>query len=175
MNLDHLLVAAAVGFAVVFSLFWLIGLFDDRPIGSRIACVGAATTGYVGLQLLAAAVGTFGLAAVGAATDTLVGTFNVWSLVLFGASTTAAVRLVTFRRGPSRHRVAYAWLSWFLVVGLVATAVKIAFGVKPPPGPVESLAVAAFAWRLLVHRGNLSHLLRSVVATCRRIVTGRPA
>lgn len=173
MSLDHLFVMAAVAFALVFAVFWTTGLFDRQPPMPRAVLVFAATSGYVLLQLAAAAVGTVGLATVGLVTHTLVGAFNAWSVVLFGASTAAALRLVTFRRGPSRHRRAYAWLSWMLVVALVATAVKVAFGVKPPPGPVESIAVTLFAWRLFVHGGNLAHLLRSLVATCRRIALGR--
>lgn len=87
--------------------------------------------------------------------------FTLWSLVMFAACIVAALRLVTFRRGPSRHRVFYAWLSWLYVVALTAVAIKIACGVRPPPGPIEALACAAIAALFLVHGGNLAHLHRA--------------
>jgi hypothetical protein len=173
MSLNHFCVVLAVVTAAVYAMFWSIGLFSERPRRSRILWVAMATAAYVGLQLGAAFAGQFGLYALVRALHG--GVYHPWSLLLFVASTAASLRLVTFRRGPSRHRFAYAWLSWILVVALVGTAVKIAFGVKPPPGAIESIAVALFAWRLFAHQGNLAHLLRSIGATCRRLVLGRPS
>ena len=170
MLLDHLLVAAVVAFAAVYAVFWCIGLFGYLPTASRVRWIAFAAAGYVALQLGASAAGVFGTDAVSWLSHTLHGAYNVWSVVLFISAGVAALRLVTFRRGPSRHRQAYAWLSWLLVVGFTATAVKVVFGVKPPPGPVESLAMAVAAWRFIHYQGNLAHLVRDTLATFRRLL-----
>lgn len=87
--------------------------------------------------------------------------FTLWSLVMLAACVIAALRLVTFRRGPSRHRAAYGWASWLLVVALTAVAVKVALGVRPPPGPVEAVLSAAMAAVFVAHHGNLAHIYRA--------------
>jgi hypothetical protein len=79
---------------------------------------------------------------------------------MFVACVAAALRLVTFRRGPSRHRHFYAWLSWVYVVIFTGCAIKIACGVRPPPGPAEAIACLVFAILLALHAGNLAHLHR---------------
>lgn len=97
---------------------------------------------------------------------------SICSIVMLLSSLLATWRLLTFRRGDSRHRQAYAWLSWILVIALSATAAKLVFGIKPPPGPVESLAVAWFAWRMHRHKGNLAHYAREVLANLDACVAG---
>jgi hypothetical protein len=98
--------------------------------------------------------------------------FTLWSLVMLVACVVAALRLVTFRRGPSRHRLFYAWLSWMYVVALTAVAIKIACGVRPPPGPVEAIGCVAIAALFIVHQGNLAHLHRAARRAFNALVFG---
>jgi len=86
-----------------------------------------------------------------------------WSLLTFAACAVIVVRLLTFRRGRSRHRPSLAWASWLMIAGATAMAVKIAAGLRPPPGPLEALAAVVLAVLLLIHRGDLAHLLRLIV------------
>lgn len=86
---------------------------------------------------------------------------GVWPLVQLVACLVMALRLVTFRRGASRHRHGVAWLSWWLIVVCTITSVKLLCGVRPPPGPLEASVTAVFAIVLLIHRGNLAHVLRA--------------
>lgn len=86
-----------------------------------------------------------------------------WSLLTFAACAVIVVRLLTFRRGSSRHRPSLAWASWLTIAGATAMAVKITTGLRPPPGPLEALAAVALAILLLIHRGDLAHLLRLIV------------
>jgi hypothetical protein len=99
-------------------------------------------------------------------------TFTLWSLVMLVACVVAALRLVTFRRGPSRHRMFYAWLSWMYVVALTAVAIKIACGVRPPPGPIEAIGCVAIAALFIVHQGNLAHLHRAARRAFNALVFG---
>jgi uncharacterized protein YhhL (DUF1145 family) len=89
---------------------------------------------------------------------TLIG---VWSLVQLLACAVIVLRLLTFRRGLSRHRHGIAWVAWLLVVACTATAVKLVCGIRPPPGPLEALLTVVMAVLVLIHRGNLAHVLRS--------------
>lgn len=147
-------------FVATSYLLWKLGLFDDLPRLPRFTLISVCAGAYMGAQLAPIAAGLYfdewypWLAR--AFTDGA-----AWSFLLVIGCITSALRLLTFRRGPSRHRSAYAWLSWILVVALTATAAKVTFGIKPPPGPIEALAVAVLAWRLAAHRGNLAHLMRS--------------
>jgi len=84
-----------------------------------------------------------------------------WPLVQFVACGAIVMRLVTFRRGASRHRHGMAWLAWAYIVACTATAVKLICGIRPPPGPLEALLTVALAVLVLIHRGNLAHLLRA--------------
>ena len=90
--------------------------------------------------------------------------FDVWPLVQGMACLVIVLRLLTFRRGHSRHRHAIAWASWLLVVACTTTAVKLVCGIRPPPGPWEALLTVALAILLIVHRGNLAHVLRAARA-----------
>lgn len=98
---------------------------------------------------------------------------TMWSLIMFVACIVAALSLVTFRRGPSRHRVVYGWVSWLLVVALTAGAVKIACGVRPPPGPLEALLCAGIAVVFVGHRGNLAHITRALRAALEALSSRR--
>jgi hypothetical protein len=86
--------------------------------------------------------------------------FSVWPLVQGVACLVIVLRLVTFRRGASRHRHGVAWMAWLMIVASTATAVKLLCGIRPPPGPLEALLTTAIAVLLLIHRGNLAHLFR---------------
>ncbi|HKT28795.1 phage holin family protein [Dyella sp.] len=86
---------------------------------------------------------------------------GVWSLLQLMACLVIVLRLLTFRRGHSRHRHAIAWASWLLVVACTTTAVKLLCGIRPPPGPLEALLTVALAILLVIHRGNLAHVLRA--------------
>ena len=68
--------------------------------------------------------------------------FGVWPLVQLVACLVIVLRLLTFRRGASRHRHGVAWVAWWLIVVCTITAVKLLCGVRPPPGPWEALATA---------------------------------
>jgi hypothetical protein len=87
--------------------------------------------------------------------------FGVWPLVQFIACVVIVLRLLTFRRGTSRHRHAVAWMSWIVIVACTATAVKLVCGIRPPSGPLEALLTVVIAVLLLIHRGNLAHVLRA--------------
>ena len=84
-----------------------------------------------------------------------------WPLVQLVACLVIVLRLLTFRRGVSRHRHGIAWAAWVLIVACTATAVKLLCGVRPPPGPLEALLTVVLALLVLIHRGNLAHLLRA--------------
>ena len=84
-----------------------------------------------------------------------------WPLVQLVACLVIVVRLLTFRRGVSRHRHGIAWIAWALIVACTATAVKLVCGIRPPPGPLETLLTVVLAVGVLIHRGNLAHLLRA--------------
>jgi len=84
-----------------------------------------------------------------------------WPLVQLVACLVIVLRLLTFRRGVSRHRHVIAWIAWALIVACTATAVKLVCGIRPPPGPWEALLTLAIAIGLLIHRGNIAHLLRA--------------
>jgi hypothetical protein len=86
---------------------------------------------------------------------------GLWPLLQFIACSVIVLRLLTFRRGASRHRHGVAWCAWALIVACTATAVKVFCGMRPPPGPWEALLTAAIASLVLIHRGNLAHLLRA--------------
>ena len=87
--------------------------------------------------------------------------FGFWPLVQCLACVTIVLRLVTFRRGTSRHRHGVAWIAWLLIVACTTTAVKLLCGIRPPPGPWEALLTVAIALLVVVHRGNLAHALRA--------------
>ncbi|WP_036129264.1 phage holin family protein [Luteibacter mycovicinus] len=165
--MDILILLAAFALAATFTLFWTLGLFAGRSPPWRTLWVGVASLGYVGAQCLVAVGSTYQSAILenlAAAWMHLRGV-SVWSIVMLLSALFATGRLLTFRRGDSRHRQVYAWLSWILVLALSATSAKLMFGIKPPPGPVESLAVAWFAWRMDRHKGNLAHYAREVLAS----------
>lgn len=84
-----------------------------------------------------------------------------WPLVQFVACLGIALRLLTFRRGDSRHRHGIAWSAWLVIVACATTVVKLLCGIRPPPGPLEALLTLAVAILLLIHRGNLAHMLRA--------------
>jgi hypothetical protein len=86
---------------------------------------------------------------------------GVWPFVQWVACVAIVLRVLTFRRGNSSHRHGIAWLAWLLVVGCTATAVKLLCGIRPPPGPLEALLTVAIAVLVLIHRGNLAHVLRA--------------
>jgi hypothetical protein len=92
-----------------------------------------------------------------------------WPLVQGVACLVIVLRLLTFRRGASRHRHGFAWGAWLLVVACTTTAVKLLGGIRPPPGPLEALLTAVIAVLLLIHRGNLAHLVRAPCAWLRWI------
>ena len=101
---------------------------------------------------------------------------GLWPFLQLASCLTIILSVLTFRRGESRHRHLYAWLAWIYVVVCTATAIKLVFGIKPPPGPVEALATFALAWLFLYHRGNTAHLVRAVMgalARCTRFLAGR--
>lgn len=96
---------------------------------------------------------------------------GLWPFVQLIACLAIIVSVLTFRRGESRHRHLYAWMAWIYVCVCTATAIKLVFGIKPPPGPFEALATFAVAWLFLYHRGNTAHLLRAVIAVLTRTVS----
>ncbi|MGE7139669.1 phage holin family protein [Luteibacter sp. NPDC031894] len=179
MNLEHLFIVLAILTSLVFMGLWAIGLFDDKPPAIRTLWVAAASVAFEAAVIGLTAVRVFAPQIVDwlfqPSADTF--SFNIWSGIVLASCVSTSLRLLLFRRGPSRHRAAYAWLSWCLVVALTATAAKVAFGVKPPPGVAESLLLAVFTWRVFVHRGNLAHLLRLDIGrplqALARLVTGR--
>jgi hypothetical protein len=85
---------------------------------------------------------------------------NVWPMIQLVACLVIIWRLLMFRRGASRHRHGVAWLAWLLLVACTMTAVKLLFGVRPPPGPPEAIITLLIAIHVLAHRGNLAHLVR---------------
>lgn len=87
--------------------------------------------------------------------------FGIWPLVQFVACVAIVLRLVTFRRGISRHRHGMAWMAWLLIVACTTTAVKLLCGIRPPPGPWEALLTVVIALLVVIHRGNLAHALRA--------------
>ncbi len=87
---------------------------------------------------------------------------NVWSIIQLLACIAIAVRLLTFRRGVSRHRPFLAWLAWLYVVGRVDLAIKIATGQLAPTAPAEAIISLIVAAIVILHRGNLAHVGRSV-------------
>lgn len=87
--------------------------------------------------------------------------FSVWPLVQCVACLAIVLRLITFRRGPSRHRHGVAWGAWLLIVACTTTAVKLLCGIRPPPGRWEALLTMTIAVLVVIHRGNLAHLLRA--------------
>lgn len=95
---------------------------------------------------------------------------DVWPMVQLMACLVIVLRLLTFRRGDSRHRHGMAWLAWTYIVICTATAVKLVCGIRPPPGPAEAMLTVALAVLLLVHRGNLAHVLRAPQALLAWIV-----
>lgn len=86
---------------------------------------------------------------------------GVWPLVQLMACLVIVLRLLTFRRGTSRHRHGMAWAAWLVIVACTATAVKLMFGIRPPPGPLEALLTVVIAVLVLIHRGNLAHVVRA--------------
>ena len=84
-----------------------------------------------------------------------------WPLVQLVACLLIVLRLLTFRRGNSRHRHGVAWAAWMVIVACTATAVKLVVGIRPPPGPLEALLIVVIAVLVLIHRGNLAHVLRA--------------
>lgn len=97
---------------------------------------------------------------------------NVWSLLVVMGCVVTIVRLVTFRRGASRHRATYAWLAWGLIALDTYIAVRCAAGVRPPPGPLTALAMLAIAALVVFHRGDLAHLHRSSLASLAAMIRG---
>lgn len=89
---------------------------------------------------------------------------NAWPLLQLIACLIVVAQLLTFRRGTSRHRHGIAWLAWLMVVACTMTSVKLVCGIRPPPGPLESLLCVALAVVVCVHRGDLAHVLRSIAA-----------
>lgn len=87
--------------------------------------------------------------------------FDVWPLVQLIACLVIVLRLLTFRRGVSRHRHGVAWVAWLIIVACMATAVKLLCGIRPPPGPWEALLTVAIAALVVIYRGNLAHVLRA--------------
>lgn len=100
---------------------------------------------------------------------THVALLGLWPFLQLVSCVTIILSVLTFRRGDSRHRPAAAWLAWIYLVVCTATAIKLLFGIKPPPGPFEALGTFALAWLFLYHRGNTSHLVRSVAWAASRI------
>jgi hypothetical protein len=88
-------------------------------------------------------------------------TLGFWPLAQLVACLVIVLRLLTFRRGFSRHRHGIAWIAWALIVGCTATAVKLVCGIRPPPGPWEALLTVVIAILVVLHRGNLAHVLRA--------------
>lgn len=88
----------------------------------------------------------------------------LWSFIVVMACVAIVARLLTFRRGDAAHRHVWAWISWAYIAVCTLSAVKVALGVRPPPGPAEALLCAAIAALFLYHRGNLAHAHRTVVA-----------
>lgn len=84
-----------------------------------------------------------------------------WPFVQFMACLVIALRLLTFRRGTSRHRHCVAWSAWIVIVACTITAVKLLCGIRPPPGPLEATLTVMITVPVLVHRGNLAHVLRA--------------
>jgi Protein of unknown function (DUF754). len=165
--------------ALTFVFLWTLGLFADTPPRRRAVYLGIASLGYTLATPVALIIGravdraSYWFAVACAFVSQHGGVYTPWSLVMFLACTASAVRLLTFRRGPSRHRAGYAAASWMIVCTLTATAVKIVFGIQPPPGPVQSIAVVAFTWCILVHRGNLAHVVRHLRAQVAILTAGR--
>lgn len=94
---------------------------------------------------------------------------SLWPLVQCVACIVIVGRLLTFRRGASRHRHGVAWMAWLLIVACTATAVKLVVGIRPPPGPLEALLTLGVAVLVLIHRGNLAHVVRAPRAWLARI------
>lgn len=169
----------AVSLAVTFLLFWSLGLFADRPPRRRAVYLGIASLVYNLAAPAALVIGravdrcAYWFAIACAYVSQHGGVYTTWSLVMFVACTASALRLLTFRRGPSRHRAGYAAASWLIVCSMTATAVKIVFGIQPPPGPAESIGVVAFTWCIFVHRGNLAHVVRHMRAQFGSLLSGR--
>jgi Putative 3TM holin, Phage_holin_3 len=94
----------------------------------------------------------------------MLGLTFLWSFITVLACIAIVVRLLTYRRGDAKHRHAWAWVSWLYIAGCTLSAVKVALGVRPPPGPAEALLCAAAAAAFLYHRGNLAHAHRALAA-----------
>lgn len=97
-------------------------------------------------------------------------TLGLWPFVQLVSCLAIILSILTFRRGESRHRHVYAWMAWLYVSACTGTAVKLLFGIKPPPGPLEALSTFAVACLLLYHRGNTAHLVRAVLALLTRAI-----
>ncbi len=178
-SITYVTLFTVVSSVLSFALLWWLGLYADAPPRRRALYLGLSAVGYTLAAPIALALGhvvdwgTAWFAFACAYVSQHGGVYTPWSLVMFLACVAGALRLLTFRRGPSRHRVGYALASWIIVSTLTAVAVKIVFGIQPPPGPIESIAVVAFTACLYVHRGNLAHLARHVRAQARLFLTGR--
>lgn len=184
MHLVPLLFTLVALFVAVGAALWNLGFLHELPPRARAAGIAAFLVAYVACQTVLSGHVPAATAALSRLGDALArsraseaiaahaSSFTLWSVVMFGACIVAALRLVTFRRGPSRHRLFYAWLSWFYVVALTAVAIKIACGVRPPPGPIEALGCVAIAGLFLVHRGNLAHLHRAARRAFAALVFG---
>jgi hypothetical protein len=166
--------------SVAYVIFWGIGLFQDSPPRRRRPLVALAAAGWALIPLAHGFGSAIGIDTIGnvvlswllsvAVAINLTGAWNVWSLVMLVACLVSVGRLLTFRRGTSKHRIGYAALSWLIVSALTAVAVKLAFGIQPPPGPVEAFGVAAFAFGICRHRGDLAHLLREIRCDLGRVL-----
>lgn len=97
----------------------------------------------------------------------LFASLDVWSHLYLLACLVIVVRLLTFRRGDSRHRYGLAWAAWLVIVVCAASAAKILVGMQPPPDPLQTLLTLAVAVLSLVYRGDLAHLCRAGASLCR--------
>ena len=95
---------------------------------------------------------------------------ELWALLQAAACTTTTLSLLAFQRGQRPHKYGYACAAWLLIVMSAAVLIKLACGVRPPPGPLEALSTVLLAVVLIVHRGNLAEALRATHAACARLL-----
>lgn len=86
---------------------------------------------------------------------------TVPSLIILLSALVICLRLLTFRRGPSRHRLGYSIAAWLLIAGTGTSTVRILTGAEICSGgwgvPV---VMAVFAFLVIRARGNVAHIIQ---------------
>jgi len=71
-----------------------------------------------------------------------------------------ACRLLTFRRGASRHRWGVALYTWLMLVAFATVIVGHLTGTRAPASIVDLVIAMLVCHLVFRHRGNVAHMLR---------------